>query len=275
MNTILVATDHSTTAQNAVNYTAHLAKVTGSELILFNVFKLSVHSRNSITTSTSSIDNQLHESEERLQGLCDELEGSFGINVRWEIGKDDTIDSLKTFMKDHIVDLVVMGIESNLTEYKLFGNTTTAAIKLMQFPLLVVPHDVAFNGLKKITYACDVSYLKENCDLSVLKDFVQDFNAELDVLHVITNHPGMDNNPELENTVDGMLANLPHEYKYVHNTKVSEGIKEGIEQSPTDLLVMIPHKLGFFESFIKGSHTSHMTVVTRVPLLVIPNEKVC
>ena len=136
MKTILVATDFSAPANNAVDYASHLAKETGAELILFSVYKLSTHASNSLATTTH-IDDLIKKKEDQLLALAQKLSNQFGISVRWELKKDDPILDLKNYTKTHPVDLVVMGIESNLIEYKLLGNTTTAAIKLLQFPLLV------------------------------------------------------------------------------------------------------------------------------------------
>ncbi|WP_258104870.1 universal stress protein [Marinoscillum sp. MHG1-6] len=270
---ILVATDFSPAANNAVDYAAHLAQTTDSELILFNVFKLNIHASNSLA-STSSIDNLIRKSENELIRQSRDLQESHKIKVSWELKKDDTIGSLKQYMKTHWVDLVVMGIESNLIEYKLFGNTTTSAIHLMQFPLLVVPNEIPFAGINKIMLACDLSYLKEDFELGVLKQLTRCFKSQLQVFHVFTHRTEKQRDEELERFLEGVLHGIDHTYGYAYNHKVGDGIREGLDQFPADLLVMIPHKLRFFEYLLKGSKTDRMTVRTRTPLLVIPNERV-
>lgn len=271
MKTILIATDYSDPAQNAMDYAAHLAHQTGADLVLFNMFKLSVHTNNSLV-STASIDEKLKKNENRLIELCKETTDRYHINVSWVIGKDDTIESLKTHVNTHHVDLVVMGIESNLIEFKLFGNTTTAAVDLMLFPLLVVPNDVGFEGINTIMYACELSHLKGDHELNVLKTFVRLFKARLEVFHVFANDSERTKS-DLEHVMDEKLQDVDHIYRYVNNARIGEGIKAGLEQFPADLLVMIHHKLGFFESIMKGSNTNQMTVRTRVPLLVIPQHQ--
>lgn len=272
MKTILVATDYSSPANNAVEYAAHLAKDAGTELILFNVYKLSIHASNSMASS-SNVEHLKEQNEIHLSELAKDISDRFEINVSWEVGKDDTVESLKVYTQNNPVDLVVMGIESNLTEYKLFGNTTTAAIKLMQFPLLVVPNDIHFEGIHKIMYACEASFLKEDCELDILKQFIHVNSAQVDVLHVITDNSEKEKDEKMERLIDVILSDVDHQYRYVKNSKVGDGIISALEQYPADLLVMIPHKLRFIEFLTKGSQTSQMTVKTRVPLLVIPNVK--
>lgn len=274
MKTILVATDYSKTATNAVEYATLMAKETGAELILFNVFKPSIHVQNSLASS-ESLENMRKDNEERLHQLATEIASKHQIKVGWSLGKNDPVESLSKYTSENFVDVVVMGIDSNLTEYKLFGNTTTDAIKLMQFALLVVPNDIQYKGIKHIMYACESSYLEDGCKLSVLKEVVNDFKADLELLHVLTNGDDSGKKEELEGVMNSILQDVPHTYHYEVNPRVGDGIEAGLEASPSDLLVMIPHKMGFFEAFFKGSHTSQMSVKTRVPLLVIPNERAC
>ncbi len=271
MRTILVATDYSDPGINAVEYAAQLAHDTGADLVIFNVYKPSIHATTSLA-SADDVEVMVRHSEERVKEYAKEIEKRFSIDVRWELRKDDPIESLKEYTRTHLVDLVVMGIQSNLIEYRLFGNTTTAAIELMQFPLLVVPNDIRYEGIHKVMYACDPAYVKDDVSMEILRKFIKAVNAQLEVLHVLTNSSSGDRSDELERVMEGMLEEVNHAYRYVKNPKVGAGIDDGLQSSPADLLVMIHHKPGFFESLIKGSNTNQMTVKTRVPLLVIPNK---
>lgn len=273
MKTILVATDYSSVANNAVEFAANLARDLEAELILFNVYKVSIHASNSLASS-STFENIAKRNEERLKEYAQDLENRFDVKVNSQIGKDDTVESLRDCSLKLSADLLVMGIESNLTEYKLFGNTTTSAIKLMQIPILIIPNDIQYNGIHKITYACDVSYLNEACQLSMLKDFVKSFNASLEILHVLSNSESQ-KNEELEQRINNILSDFNHSFVYEQNSSIKDGIELGLEKSPTDLLVMVPHKLGFFESIIKGSYTRQLALNTRVPMLAIPNDQIC
>ena len=99
MKAILVATDHSVVAANAVNYAAHLAKDISANLVLFNVFKLSVHANNSLVSATS-MQNLKEKSENQLIELKAKIETAFQIDVTWELGKDDTIEGLQTYRSE-------------------------------------------------------------------------------------------------------------------------------------------------------------------------------
>jgi nucleotide-binding universal stress UspA family protein len=262
MNTIIIATDYSPAATNALQYAASLASVVKADLVLFNSYHLSPHAANGLVSPTA-IDQMIEHNNDDLQKLADETAKKY-----------DLIGELAQYAADHNADLVVMGMETNLIEYELFGNTTTAAIKRLKCPVLVVPGDVPFKGIGKILYAYEHTCLDQDNHLDVMKEIARKFAAELQVFHVDTKAKegaAVAVEDSVTSTVDGLLEDLDHTYNFVGYPKIGEGIARGVEAFEADLLVMVPHKAGFLESLLKGSNTRSMTLKTRVPLLVLPN----
>jgi nucleotide-binding universal stress UspA family protein len=166
-----------------------------------------------------------------------------------------------------------MGMDSNLPEYKLFGNTTTAAIRRLKSPVLVVPNGVPFKAIKKILYASEYTYLSPDNHLDLLKEFTRKFEAELQIFHVEIKAKEQVPVDVSDHTtaIDAVMENVDHTYRFIENSSIGNGIMKGVEAWQADLLVMVPHKTGFWESLLKGSATREMTLKTRVPLLVLPN----
>jgi nucleotide-binding universal stress UspA family protein len=273
MKTIVVATDYSATANNALQFGAGLARVFNAELVLLNVFHPSVHVSNSLVTP-DAIDHIIKNNENRLRELALVTSYENQINVSSVSKAADTIEALEEYVATHAVDLVVMGMDSSLLEYKLFGNTTTAAIRSLKFPLLVVPNDIPFKGIQRIVYACEYSYLSEDNHLDLLKEVTRKFNARLQILHVQTKpEPALASVGDQILAIDTRMEDVEHTYSVIENPSVGNGIVQGLKAWNADLLVMVPHKAGFWESFLKGSATREMALRTRVPLLVLPNVK--
>jgi nucleotide-binding universal stress UspA family protein len=273
MQTIIIATDYSAAATNALQYAASLASVVKADLILFNSYHLNPHAANGLVTSTG-MEQMISNNNTHLQELADETAKKYGLNVGWASKSNDTVEELVKYATDQNVDLVVMGIESNLIEYELFGNTTTAVIKHLRCPVLVVPNDVPFKGIEKILYAYEHTCLDQDNHLDVMKEIARKFSAQLQVFHVDTKAKAgaaVAVDDSVTSTVDGLLEDVDHTYNFVGYPKIGEGIARGVEDFEADLLVMVPHKTGFLESLLKGSNTRSMTLKTRVPLLVLPN----
>ncbi|MEQ9376064.1 MAG: universal stress protein [Imperialibacter sp.] len=273
MNTIIIATDYSPAATNALQYAASLASVVKADLVLFNSYHLSPHAANGLVTPTG-MEQMIDHNNNDLQKLANETAEKYDLKVSWVSKTNDTIGELANYAAAQHADLVVMGMESNLIEYELFGNTTTAAIKRLNCPVMVVPNDVPFKGIEKILYAYEHTCLDQDNHLDLMKEIARKFAAKLQVFHVDTKaKEGVA--VAVEDTwiseVDGLLEDVAHTYSFVGNPKIGEGIARGVEAFEADLLVMVPHKTGFLESLLKGSNTRSMTLRTRVPLLVLPN----
>lgn len=271
MKNVLVATDFSPPANNAVAWAAGLARAFKAELTLFNAFKPDVHTRNSLASS-SSLGVLQKRNDERLAEFAAQTSTLHEVPVHWRSVTDGPIERLEEYTAQHPVDLVVMGIESNLAEYKLFGNTTTAAIKLRKFPVAVVPNGVTLGALKRVLYACDPARLRDGSELALLKELLAGFGAHLDVLHVFEKDRDEARQRQLEQVVDAALPGVLREYRYLTHQKVDVGIREAMHRFATELLVMLSHELGFWESITTGSRTRQLTVTTRVPLLVLPGR---
>ncbi|MBT1710320.1 universal stress protein [Fulvivirgaceae bacterium PWU5] len=271
MKTIVVATDYSATANNALQFGASLARAFGAELVLLNVYHPNIHVSNSLAPP-DAIDQIVRNNENRLRELALVTAFQYQVQVSGVSKTADTVEALEEYVASRPVDLVVMGMDSSLLEYKLFGNTTTAAIRSLKFPLLVVPNDIRFQGIKRILYACEHSYLSENSQLALLKEITRKFDAKLQILHVETKkEPALAAVGDQILAVDMLLEDVGHTYSVIDNPSVGNGIVQGIKAWNADLLVMVPHKAGFWELFLKGSATREMALRTRVPLLVLPN----
>jgi len=272
MKTIIVATDYSATASNALRFAAKLAQVFNANLVLFNVYHFNVHVSNSLAKPEVR-DHIIKDNENRLKRLAEETALLYQLNVSWDIKTADTVEELKNYTTSHQPDLVVMGMDSNIQEYKLFGNTTTAAIRRLKCPVLVVPNDVEYKGINRVLYACEYKFLCEDNHLDLLKEITRKFTAELQVFHVETKaDKRVPVTADIQiSTIDKLMENIDHTYSFVDNPSIADGIIQGVEAWKADLLVMVPHKTGLWESIFKSSTTREMTLRGRVPLLILPN----
>ena len=80
MKTILVATDYSKAANNALKYAANLAAVLDARLVLFNAFKVSEHALNGLASSTS-IDHMMDQKRQQLKELAEHTSLNYHLEV--------------------------------------------------------------------------------------------------------------------------------------------------------------------------------------------------
>lgn len=270
MKTILVATNYSKEANNAMNYAAEIARYTNSKMVLFNSFELSVHALNTLLSAASVQDLALA-NREQLKNIASSLSDKYDITVEYLTRASDLIEELE-YQANHLkADLVVIGMKAH-PEHVL--NNTTSIIRHAKYPILTVPEEASFDGISKILFAFDPMCIYEANKLPVLMEFAVAFNAQIQVCHIESVKQPAINEAVTDNismNVETLLNELDHSYKEITGEDVLKGIEKAIKDWNPDLLVMVPHKYSLWESIWHKSKTIKMSRKTPVPLLTLPN----
>lgn len=278
MNPIIVATDYSPAAGNALTYAAQLARLTGSKIILFNAYHLPVPVGEAMIPLP---DNQklVADNKARLEKIAQETSSTYGVPVEALSRTTLLLDDLEDLCKQYEDPLVVVGMRGESLERKIFGSMTSSVLREGKYPVLVVPAEAGFRDIAKILFACDYGSLSVLNQLRPLKDLALTFRARLQILHIEqrlalaeeepsgTKKSKRPDGPKLESIFRG----IRHTYKEVESEDIIEGIEKGIKEYHADMLVMVPHKLGFWDYMLNRSNTRTMALRTHIPLLALPN----
>jgi nucleotide-binding universal stress UspA family protein len=270
--TIIVATDFSEVAENAVDYAAAAAKHSNARLVLFNSFVIPIHAANTLLPG-SSIQKLLNDNEIKLIERSLSLSVTYDIEVEHESSFSFVEDELKSMLIKYQADLVVLGMAPKTLEQDLWGNTTTSAIKKLKFPVLAVPLGARFEGTKKVLFACDVLNGVSEKVLTRVKDVAISLNALVEVFNVNKALEELKTEgPDLlaTNAIDDGLEGITYYYKNVKSNAVIAEIEKEIESFGADLLIMVPKKYGFWASLVHASKTRIMASGLNIPLLSIP-----
>jgi nucleotide-binding universal stress UspA family protein len=269
---ILVATDFSPIADNAVEYAAAIAKQFEAKLILFNAFTLPVHASNTLI-SASGFQNLLDRNEARLKEKASLIASAYNINVEHESKFSYIGDELKVLLDKYNPNLIVLGMAPRTLEQDLMGNTTTSAIKKLHFPILAVPMGAQFAGMKRVLFACDVLKGLSVNVLSRIKRLALKLKSEIEVFFV----DGKNKNLKAEGSgllatdvINNGLSGITYCYKNVQSDSVIKEIKREIIEFRAELLVMAPEEYGFWTSLVHRSKTRMMAAGLQIPLLSIP-----
>ncbi|MAE86801.1 MAG: hypothetical protein CMB80_28965 [Flammeovirgaceae bacterium] len=267
MKTILVATDYSKAANNALHYAANLAAVFGAKIELFNAFKISTHALNGLASS-ASIDHMNDQKRKQLEDLANQTASNYHLTVTAICEMGNAEDLMVNHINHTSPDLVVLGMESNVLAYEWFGNTTTALIKALNVPILVVPNEVPYESIDRIVFAYDPKFVNGSNEFLALKEITNQYNAKLEVFHVNT---AKNKQVVSGHNVETVLEDVSYVYHEVEGENIPESIAQEVVNFGADLLVMVPHKPSFFESLTIASTTRKFALRSRIPLLILPN----
>ncbi|WP_372919708.1 universal stress protein [Salegentibacter sp.] len=266
MKTIIVAIDFSHESDNALNYAAGFAKNSGARLVLFNSFSIPIHVANSLMPA-EALKHLDQENINQLEQKAKMIRQKFGLEVGYESGLLlEVSEALEKIYKKYEADLIVMGMGAHSIAQDLFGNTTTAAIMKLSYPVLAVPENSDFTGIKKILFTIDRFKKDEKLISEKIKDLAQAFTAEVEVLHV---KAGKKEEVSIE-LIENALSEVNYQYLEIESEEIIGEIEKEIKKLPADILVMIPHKYSFWESIIHRSKTRMMASRAAVPVLSLP-----
>lgn len=269
MKTIIVATDYSTESTNALDFAIAAAADRQFKLVVFNLQQISVHTLNA-RVSSDSVNQDMKVKENRLINLCKEINAKHQIETLPFFATGDFFEAMNMCLETTNGDVLILGMREKTLEQELVGNLTTAAIAKLKIPILAIPSEAKYKGIKNIVFACDVLkgvYVKV---LDRIKTVAQKFDAHVTVFHVANTVEKMQQSETQFDKEKEGLTGVSYFYKSVLSDRIIDAISEEVKNSNADILIMIPQKYGFWGSMVHTSKTRIMALANHIPLLTIP-----
>lgn len=270
INKILVPTDFSAPAINALHYALVLAKVTAAEVHLVHAYNVPVIDPYMPGETINGMMEEVKAAAEK--SMRDLLDNFYGETIHTHVIMGFAVDEIVNFADDHVVDLIVMGTSgASGMEGVLFGSNTSGVIGKSNQMVIAVPNEYSIR-LKpdNIIYASDFTS-NEEVVFRLLCILAETYNSRLHLLHIKGGDPSLLGRPAQE-IYEELAASVPAQqitFAEREDIDVVHGIQEYVSHHSCDLLVMAMHKRTLFERFFHRSKTKAMAHHTEIPLLVL------
>lgn len=274
MKTILVPTDFSESANNALAYAIELALKENAKIILLHSLELDY--KTLLYTLVVPPSKTFKEEAARQMQLIEQ-----GVLKTSKVKHESIIrdENLKEAIIDCIaekkIDWVIMGTHGASGLKKLIvGSNTAEIMEIAACPVIAVPENAKFNGLHKITYT---SNYHEGDDL-ILKKIVQlakPLNAQINVLHVYTGHEQEEKNKMLDfiHKVNDHLHYNNISYQLLQGDDVSEKFDDYLESHATDMLSVSTQQRYLLDKLLNSSLAKELAYHSKVPIMVFHHAK--
>lgn len=275
MKLIVVPTDFSPLADNALKYGIDLATAMGSSLMIVHVYQIPI-SYSEVPLITISLEEIKQASEERLAELKHNIETITAgkLVVYTESRQGDVGDEINKLGKTLQPFAIVMGSRGVTGAGRFFlGSNSLAVIHKTTTPVIVVPPGGKFSPYKKIGLTTDFKEVVDKTPVVSIRTLINFFNAELHVLHVDYKQRNFTPDvPEQTLNLDMLLTGMNPTYDFIENKNVNEGINDFAEKNNLDLIVTLPQKRSFLESLFEKSLTRELLHHTNIPVMCIGKE---
>jgi nucleotide-binding universal stress UspA family protein len=245
MKKILVATDFSACASNAMEYAMDLAKELGAE----------VHALNAIGSFEGIFNNtynalyieEYHNS--KRQALTNwaatftsrETFKSVPVTTSCEVGTVSGV--IAKYIDANAVEMLVMGTMGTSGVTGIFGSNASTMVEKTRVPTLIVPLESKYATHPVVTLATDFSVAAAGEDVAALTDLLTALEArKLFVVNVVDGV--WSTNADGEKAMREKYPAIELEFRYVKEDSPTEGIINFIAGSQTDIVSLVKRHHG-------------------------------
>jgi len=243
MKQILVATDFSPSASNAMAYAVELAVILKLEVCAIHA----IHPTEGINNSTYNaifIEDYYNNKREALKEWAEKYTLSED-HKKVKITTICDVGFLKSVITKHAaahhVELLVMGITGATGITGIVGSNASMMVTKVKIPTLIIPLESKFPGAPTITLATDYETRLSGDDVNALNEIVKAFKlAEMQVLYV-SEKSDEKHIQTGEAKLSELLVHTTLSFNYLKDSSASSGILEFIEKNQTDILCLVKH----------------------------------
>ncbi len=271
MKNILVPTDFSKCANNALTYAFEIAKRTGGSLHLLHIVYPSEGVDNN-AYQAFWIDNYLETRRKEMDRTVKQFyknEAFRDIPVRTEVRIGFPATTTEDYAEEIHADLVVMGT-TGATGLRgaILGSTTGTLISKTKRPVLAVPTKSSYRTSAQLAFATDFKMKLSQKSLDVLDEVVKVHHAKLKIVHIL-DKPGERPDKDAEARVSQKLNGIQHDFHYIHDADVPQAINDYIEATDTNALVTIAHEHSMWHKIFYESTSKTLAQHVHIPMLVL------
>ncbi|WP_062061490.1 universal stress protein [Aquimarina longa] len=274
---ILLPTDFSKNAWNAIIYALELYKNETCNFYILNVFNATGYAIDSMMVPESG--ERLYEEakEKSEKGLSKLLER---LSCRDEKSNhkffmisqfNGILEAIKDTVKKLDIEMIVMGTKGATNASNLiFGSTTVLTMeKVRDCPVLAIPEKANYKKPKEIVFPTDYRTHFKRRELQYLVEIARITSAVICILHITTDDrldKEQENNKTLlEESLDG----LQYSFHTLHNVTIKGGLSSFVESRESDMITFMNRKHSFFGSIFSTPMVKSLGYHSRVPVLAL------
>ena len=279
MRRILLPTDFSDNALNAIRYAVQLFKNSSCEFYLLHTYTPAAYNVGSMSDSYSALELQ-KVTKQNAERSMDEVENT----IRTEFNNKNhhfhkvvtfnlLVHEIQDLVENKVIDIIIMGTQGATGAQEVFlGTHTMYTIKKVKCPVIAVPSGFGFEAPKEILFPTDYRLSKTNPYLSLIREICDLQSARLNILYAYYGEPLNDQQKETKAYLDVYFKDNAHLFHISEDTDIAGAIEEFQLKKKINLLIMIHNRHSFFENLLFKPVINEIAYHTNIPFLVIPSE---
>jgi len=278
MRKILVPTDFSENAMNALQYALELFKYDVSEFFIMHAYQDEVYADTSIINkkpideinkiiSNKSL-KELENTLKKITKISPNPRHSYNILSSNNI----LIDEVDKIVDVENIDIIVMGTRGKTNDSKLiFGSHTLQVLKFVQCPVLAIPENYKHIQPRKILFPTNYMIPYKRRELKLLCELASPYRAVIDIIYISKSNKLSLRQKDNQKFIKEELCKNNLNLITINETNITNTIYKYIKENEIDMLVMVNSRHAFLESILIQSTIDKMSLYIDIPFLTLQN----
>lgn len=275
---ILLPTDFSLNASQAINYAIELYKDEPCIFYLMNVFFIdsnNIESLMNMEPGNGFYEASKAESLNGLEKVRDSLVFGQKGNPKHSFQTisicNHPLDAIKTVVEENDIELIVMGTrgETN-SRSKIYGSTALSVMeKIRNCPVIVVPQLAKLGLPQEIVFSTSYKIHFKGNNLKYLIDIAKRCDASIKILHILEAETLNPKQMAKKTQLEDYFNDVDHAFHFLRNISVPAAVNCFVESRESDMVAFINKKHSFFAGIINQPLVKGIAYESRVPILVM------
>ncbi|MCJ7465609.1 MAG: universal stress protein [Maribacter sp.] len=278
MRKVLVPTDFSQNAFNAIQYACQVFKYEQCEFTILHAYADEVYQQDA--SMQRNMRDELKEatfkkSEERFTKLHSEIlsyspnpQHSFELISAFGV----LIDEVNDLVNEKDIDLVVMGTRGSTNDRKItFGSNTLQILKYVHCPVLEIPENYEYHAPREILFPTNYMVPYKRRELKLLSDMTGSFRSNIHLMYIDPighlSHRQEDNKYFLEEC----LQKQKLRFETSEEKDKTIAIAKYILHKKIDMLVIVNSRHSYMEDMLYQSTIDKIGLHVKIPFFVLQN----
>ncbi|WP_175418928.1 universal stress protein [Aureibaculum algae] len=274
MKRILLLTDFSKNASNAITYAMQFFSGDTITFYVLNVQKVSKYITSDLIASPkkSIYDSVIKNPKKALEILVNDLKKEYAnedYTFEGICDYDSFVSAIKQLVEIEHVDMIVMGTNgaSSIKE-AVFGSNTIQVIEKVDLPILVIPKKHKFCKPSQVLFINETEISLEKNIVKPLLGIISKFNSHLNVLTMVNQNEQDKYNLQKE-TLNSFFKDTILNFYTDQNKSIENAVEHIIATKEVHLVAKIIHVESFFKRIFTKASMTEITYASKIPLLFL------
>ncbi|MGI9546969.1 MAG: universal stress protein [Flavobacteriaceae bacterium] len=278
MRKVVVPSDFSENAFNALRYACQVFKYERSEIFILHAYADEVYRQDSVVKR--SFLNELKEvtyqnSQKRLEEILKrirEYSPNPKHNFRVISAFGTLTDEINDLVNQENIDVVVMGTRGETNDRKMtFGSNTIQVLKYVHCPVLAIPESYSYHSPKEMLFPTDFMLPYKRRELKLLCEMSGSFRSTIHLMYINPLQKLSLRQEDNKEFLHECLQKAKLSFETTEEEDKTAAITKYIVHNDIDMLVMVNSRHSHLEDLLYRSTIDKIGLHIKIPFLVLQN----